>query len=120
MMWHIDPLLGNDHETNNGTTAIDRQQLRKYIIVFEPFLGSDSRAITKVMLEAVFSMSPLRGYTTRPTEYQVVSAVRWSGASWLISDIVQRESPAAKDVNTEAEKATALEAVNRGQPVSIQ
>jgi hypothetical protein len=31
-----------------------------------------------------------------------------------------RESPASKDVNTEAEEATELEAVTRRQPVKIQ
>jgi hypothetical protein len=31
-----------------------------------------------------------------------------------------RQSLASKDVNTEAEKATALEAVTRRQPVKIQ
>jgi hypothetical protein len=31
-----------------------------------------------------------------------------------------RESPASKDVNTEVEEATALEAVTRQQPVKIQ
>jgi hypothetical protein len=31
-----------------------------------------------------------------------------------------RQSPASKDVNKEAEKATVLKAVTRGQPVKIQ
>jgi hypothetical protein len=31
-----------------------------------------------------------------------------------------RQSPASKDVNTEAEEGTALEAVARRQPVKIQ
>jgi hypothetical protein len=31
-----------------------------------------------------------------------------------------RESPASKDVNTEADEATMLEAVTRRQPVGIQ
>jgi hypothetical protein len=26
-MWHIDPFLGNNHETNNKTTAVARQQI---------------------------------------------------------------------------------------------
>jgi hypothetical protein len=25
-MWHIDPLLGNNRETNNETTAVARQE----------------------------------------------------------------------------------------------
>jgi hypothetical protein len=35
-------------------------------------------------------------------------------------DLVVRESPASKDVNTEAKEATALEAVTSRQPVKIQ
>jgi hypothetical protein len=31
-----------------------------------------------------------------------------------------RQSPASKDVNTEAEETTALEAVTRRQPLNIQ
>jgi hypothetical protein len=31
-----------------------------------PLLGSDLRARMKVVLEAMFSMDPLRGYVTRP------------------------------------------------------
>jgi hypothetical protein len=34
--------------------------------------------------------------------------------------LVVRESPASKDVNTEDEEATALEAVTRRQPVMIE
>jgi hypothetical protein len=29
LLWHIDPLLGNDRKTNE-ITVISRQQLRKY------------------------------------------------------------------------------------------
>jgi hypothetical protein len=35
-------------------------------------------------------------------------------------ELVVRQSPASKDMNTEAEEATALEAVNRRQQVKIQ
>jgi hypothetical protein len=42
--------------------------------------------------------------------------VRWPPA-W---ELVVRQSPASKDVNTEAEEATALEAVTRRQPLKIQ
>jgi hypothetical protein len=66
-MWHIDPLLGNDRETHE-TTAIAMQRLSKYATVLEPLLGSGPRAIVEVMLEAVFSIDPHRGYVTRPTE----------------------------------------------------
>jgi hypothetical protein len=44
LLWHTDTLLGNDHETNNETTAIAMQQLRKYATVLEPLLGSGQRA----------------------------------------------------------------------------
>jgi hypothetical protein len=55
-MWHIEPLLGNDRETNNETTTIAVQQLRKYAAVLEPLLLRGPRAIMKLLLEAVFSM----------------------------------------------------------------
>jgi hypothetical protein len=42
--------------------------------------------------------------------------VRWPPA-W---ELVVRELPANKDVNTEADEAMALEAVTRRQPVKIQ
>jgi hypothetical protein len=35
-------------------------------------------------------------------------------------ELVVRQSPASKDVNTEVKEATALEAVTRRQPVKIQ
>jgi hypothetical protein len=43
ILWHIDPLLGNDRETNNETMVIAMQQLRKYATVLEPLLGSGPR-----------------------------------------------------------------------------
>jgi hypothetical protein len=42
--------------------------------------------------------------------------VRWAPV-W---ELVVRQAPASKDTNTEAEEATALEAVTRRQPVNIQ
>jgi hypothetical protein len=39
VLWHIDMLLVNGCEMND-TTAISRQQLRKYATVLEPLLGS--------------------------------------------------------------------------------
>jgi glutaredoxin len=38
----------------------------------------------------------------------------------LEEELVVRQSPASEDVNTEAEEATALEAVTRRQPVKLQ
>jgi hypothetical protein len=61
-------MLDNDRETNNETTAIALQQLRKHWTVLKPLLDSDQRATMEVPLEAVFSI--------------------WSapsGASWLVS-----------------------------------
>jgi hypothetical protein len=60
-MWHIDPLLDNDREIHNETTAITRRQLHKYATVLEPLLGSGLRGKMVVLLEAVFSMGQLRG-----------------------------------------------------------
>jgi hypothetical protein len=68
-LWHINPLVGNDRETNSETMVINRQQLRKYSTVLEPLLGSGPRATMEVLLEAVFLCRPLRGYITRPTEF---------------------------------------------------
>jgi hypothetical protein len=43
----------------------------------------------------------------------------WELVSWS-SECVVRESSASKDVNMDAEQATALEAITRRQPVKIQ
>jgi hypothetical protein len=59
VLWHINPLLGNDREAKE-TRAITRQQLRKYATVLEPLLGSGPRAAMEVQLEAVFSAPRLR------------------------------------------------------------
>jgi hypothetical protein len=40
------------------------------------------------------------------------------GVSWR-KELVVRQSPVSKDVNTEAEETAALEAVTRPQPVNI-
>jgi hypothetical protein len=71
-LWHIEPLLGSDRKTNNETTAIVRQHLRKYAKVLEPLLGSGPRATMEVLLEAVFSMWPPPSYITPPTEFSSV------------------------------------------------
>jgi hypothetical protein len=52
VLWHTDPLLGNDRETNSETKAIARQQLRKYAKPLAPLLGSYPRATMEVLLEA--------------------------------------------------------------------
>jgi hypothetical protein len=66
-LWPVDPLLDNNRETNE-ITAIARQQRHKYAKVMELLLGSGPHATTEVLLGAVFSMGPLRGYITQPTE----------------------------------------------------
>jgi hypothetical protein len=40
--------------------------------------------------------------------------------SWLVTDSVVRQSPGSKDVNTDVERSTALEAVTRQRLVKIQ
>jgi hypothetical protein len=50
-------------------------------------------------------------------EFSQLESSRRVGAKW---PPVGRQSPARKGVNTEAEDATALEAVTRRQPVKIQ
>jgi hypothetical protein len=54
ILWHINPLLGNDRETNNETTATAMQQLCKWAKVLEPLQGSGPIATMVVTLEAVF------------------------------------------------------------------
>jgi hypothetical protein len=72
-LWPIDPLLGNDRETNDTTTIV-RQQLRKYVTVLEPLLNSGLRATMVILLKRCFLCGPLLGYITRPTE---LSSVRY-------------------------------------------
>jgi hypothetical protein len=75
ILWHINPLLGNDSETNNDTTTIAKQQLRKYSKLVEPLLGSGPRATIEILLEAVFSLSQLQVYIIRPTELREITRV---------------------------------------------
>jgi hypothetical protein len=63
ILWHIGSLLGNDRETNE-TTAIARQRLHNYATILYPLLGKGPRATMHVLLEAMSSMIPLRGYIT--------------------------------------------------------
>jgi hypothetical protein len=63
ILCYIDPLLDNDRETNNETSAIAMQQLRKYATGLELLLGSGPSATIEVLLEVVFYMfSPPRLY----------------------------------------------------------
>jgi hypothetical protein len=48
----MDPLLGNEGETNNETMATVMQQLRKYATSLKPLLGSGPRATKEILLEA--------------------------------------------------------------------
>jgi hypothetical protein len=56
VLWHTNPLLDNDHETNKETTAIARQHFHKYATVLEPLLGSSPHATIEVLFGAVFSL----------------------------------------------------------------
>jgi hypothetical protein len=89
VLWHIDLFLDNDRETNNETTATAKQQLSKYATVLEPLLGSGPRATVEVLLEAVFTMNPLRGYVTRPTEWVQCNWMQWSEVNLLVSEWVR-------------------------------
>jgi hypothetical protein len=51
---------------------------------------------------------------------QAVSGVNSVQLREMKSSVVVRESPASKDVDTEAQAATTLVAVTRRQPVTIQ
>jgi hypothetical protein len=93
ILWHVDLLLGNDCKTNNKTTAIVRQQLRKYATVLELLLGSGLRSTMEVLLEAVVSMwsTPRLYHSTEFSSFQLVqsSAVEWSewAGEW-VSELV--------------------------------
>jgi 7,8-dihydro-6-hydroxymethylpterin-pyrophosphokinase len=56
ILWHIDPLLGDNCKTNGEAIAIARQQLHKYASVLEPLFDGGPCATMEVLLEAVFSM----------------------------------------------------------------
>jgi hypothetical protein len=82
ILWHIDPLLGNDRETNNETKVTARQQFRKYATVLELLLRSCLPAKMDVLLEAMFSMwfAPRLYHSTDQVE--LVSAVQLSTGKW--------------------------------------
>jgi hypothetical protein len=49
--------------------------------------------------------------------------MRWPPGSVSVSlsnELFVKQSPASKDVNTEAKEATAIEAVTRRQPLKVQ
>jgi hypothetical protein len=58
--------------------ATAMQQFRKYATVLEQLLGSGPRSTMEVLLEAMYSMGPLRGHITRQTEMSLGNAVKWS------------------------------------------
>jgi hypothetical protein len=76
ILWLIDPLLSNDRETNNETTDIVRQQIRKYAAVLKLLLGNCPRATLEVLLEAVLSMWPA------PRLYHSTGRVQFSAMEW--------------------------------------
>jgi hypothetical protein len=75
ILWHINPLLGNDRDTNE--TAIAMKQLRKYSTVLEPLLDSGPCTTMEVLLEAVL----LRGYITSPTSLSSVTLQVWEASN---------------------------------------
>jgi hypothetical protein len=64
ILWHIEPLLGDDHESDNKTMATARQQICKYITLLEPLIGSGLGATMEVLFKAVFPIGLLQGYIT--------------------------------------------------------
>jgi hypothetical protein len=62
------PVAGQRSRNKQRDNGHTMQQLRKYATVLEPLLRSGQRAIIELLSEAVFSIDPLRGYITRPTE----------------------------------------------------
>jgi hypothetical protein len=75
ILWHVDSLLGNNHETNNKAMVIARQQLCKYATLLKPLLGSGLHATMEVLLEVVFSMCSA---LTKFSHLVQCSAVEWS------------------------------------------
>jgi hypothetical protein len=77
---------------------------------------------TTELLEAVFSMWSVPN-CYKKDKYRALS-IAVNQKSWRLvrngRQPVGRQSPASKGVNTEAEKAMALEAVTRRQPVKKQ
>jgi hypothetical protein len=73
ILWHVEPFLGNDRETNNETMTVARQRpgCNNGSIV-----GSGVSYV--VRSEAVSRDLPIS-----------VQSVEWSGASWLVSEWVR-------------------------------
>jgi hypothetical protein len=70
ILWHIDPLLGNDRETNNNTMTVARQR---------PARNNGGTVGSGVFC---FLCGPLRDYMTLPTEFSSFNAVQCSGVEW--------------------------------------
>jgi hypothetical protein len=86
-------LLGSNLERSSYTTVVTEQQLHK--------------------------QACLHGNSWKQQQRNSVSCEVHADDSWS-NELVVRESLASKDVNMEAEEATALEAVTRQKPVKIQ
>jgi hypothetical protein len=74
ILWHIDPLQGNDRETND-IRAVAMQQLRKYATVLEPLLGSGPLTTMEVRWKRYFLCGPLQSCITQPNEFSSVELV---------------------------------------------
>jgi hypothetical protein len=79
------PVARHRPRQSKAITSVAMQQFRKCATVLELLIGSVLHPTMEMLLEAVFSMDPLRGYSTRPTELGLASVVQWSGASCLVS-----------------------------------
>jgi hypothetical protein len=89
----------------------------------------DAHPTIEELLEAVFSVRSvprLHNEEQLRLQESLETAVRRVGdwcemvtSNWS-NELVVRESPGSKDVNTDAQEATALKAVTRRQPVNIQ
>jgi hypothetical protein len=88
IVWHIDPLRGNDRETNNATTAIARQQLSKYATILATLVGSGQReTMESTVGSGVFYV--VRSETVPLDRPGSVSAMEWSElVGWLVGWLV--------------------------------
>jgi hypothetical protein len=90
-------------KSNSGMVFCTRSERQPRDGTIEELLGE---------VFSIFSVSRLYNEEQFRLRESLEMAVRRAG-------IVARQSPASQDVNTEAEEATALEAVTRPQPVKI-
>jgi hypothetical protein len=129
ILWHTDMSLGKDRKTNERTAVARQQPINNRGMVFSARSPKQQLNCNRGI---VFSVQPvprlhneeqlqLRESLEMPMK-RVCSWCEMSaslGVSWS-NEWVVRQSPASKDINTEAEEVMALEAITRWQPVKIQ